>query len=190
MSGKITIDGLLLELEAATAEARSVATPVTPEQFNWKPDPETWSVGECFEHLIRTNENYHRRLQRVISEANLPAGADGWSPGFVGGMFLRRMEPPVRRRYPAPRVFRPETTNFDREETLSRFEEGQRRLAELIESARGQDLTRVKVASPAAKWLKFSVAAAFAIITSHERRHLWQARNVSERARNSVLQIP
>lgn len=182
MMTRITIDGLLSEYAAATADARELVTSVSPVEFNWKADAKTWSMGECFEHLIITNGKYHRRLQRVTSEAGLPEGPDGWKPGWIGGAFLRRMEPPPRRGYPAPAVFRPETSTFDPTETLARFEETQRNLQELIASLRGKDLGKLKVSSPVSKFLKFSVAAAFAIVVSHERRHLWQARQAAKRS--------
>lgn len=186
MSEKITIDRLLLELERAGSEARDLVASVTDDEFNWKSDPGTWSIGECLDHLVRTNEKYHRGLQRVTAGDALPSGRDEWRAGLVGGMFLRLMEPPVRRKVSAPAAFRPEGSSFDREETLERFMTAQRRIEELLVSLRGRDLSRLRVSSPVAKWLKFSVAAAFAIIASHERRHLWQARQIVARLQSGA----
>jgi len=39
-------------------EARffSLLAGVSDSQWNWKPAPERWSVGECAEHIVRSNE--------------------------------------------------------------------------------------------------------------------------------------
>ena len=29
---------------------------LSAEQINWKPSADSWSVGQCFEHLIKANE--------------------------------------------------------------------------------------------------------------------------------------
>jgi hypothetical protein len=43
-------------------------------------------------------------------------------------------------------------------------------------------LGRVKVRSPAMKLLRFPLGGLFAIMAAHERRHLWQAQQVSRMA--------
>jgi hypothetical protein len=47
-----------------------------------------------------------------------------------------------------------------------------------IRGANGLDLSLTKLRSPLASRLIVSLGAAFRIILAHERRHLWQARDV------------
>jgi hypothetical protein len=47
-----------------------------------------------------------------------------------------------------------------------------------LRQANGLDLARAKVRSPTYAWLRFSLGSGFALMLAHERRHLWQARNV------------
>lgn len=50
----------------------------------------------------------------------------------------------------------------------------------LVREAAGLDLSRLKLSSPASDYVKLNAAAAFAVSLAHERRHMWQARNVGE----------
>lgn len=60
------------------------------------------------------------------------------------------------------------------------FFELQERWIELAARADGLDLAAVKIRSPIAPVLRFSLGQCFAINAAHERRHVWQARRVRE----------
>ena len=59
------------------------------------------------------------------------------------------------------------------EDVLASFRECQGRLAQVAEEARGVDLGRTRISSPFLRILRFSVGAAFGILLSHTRRHIW-----------------
>jgi hypothetical protein len=52
-----------------------------------------------------------------------------------------------------------------------------------LQAANGLDLQRAKVRSPGTSLIKLSLGQGFALMTAHERRHLWQARQVKNNAR-------
>jgi hypothetical protein len=47
-----------------------------------------------------------------------------------------------------------------------------------LKQADGLDLRRVRARSPVIAWLKYSLGISFAAYLAHQRRHLWQARQV------------
>jgi hypothetical protein len=51
-----------------------------------------------------------------------------------------------------------------------------------IRDAEGVDLARTRVASPLLPLLRMGLADILGFLLAHERRHLWQARQVRERA--------
>ena len=53
-NGKIIAD----EIDEAFGDLSS-------EQLNWKPAPSAWSVGQCIDHLITSNELYMVNIQKV-----------------------------------------------------------------------------------------------------------------------------
>ena len=64
------LGGLLEELKAVADDAQKVFGGLTPAQLNWKPSAEQWSVGQCFEHLIRTNRGLLPTLETVVNGPN------------------------------------------------------------------------------------------------------------------------
>jgi hypothetical protein len=54
------------------------------------------------------------------------------------------------------------------------------RLAQRLGDAKGLDFGRVKVRSPFVPLLRVDLESAFLVVAAHERRHLWQARRVTE----------
>lgn len=171
-------DELREEILEATATAHTLVDGLSSAQFNWKPTPGKWSIGECIDHITTTNEAYNRKFQRVFGADGLPSGEPPWKLDLVGRFFLAAMEPPIRAKVKAPPRFLPSESELEREEVMRRFEQTQSAIIDLLESHRDTDLARVKVTSPVAKWLRFNAAAALAILASHERRHLWQAAQI------------
>ena len=64
------------------------------------------------------------------------------------------------------------------DDVMTRFMSYQDRLAELIKSADGLDLRRTDCAPPPARYSAYSLGTSFAATLAHERRHVWQAREV------------
>ncbi len=97
--------------------------------------------------------------------------------GLIGGWVVRIAEPPPRGRVKAPRAFRPKEEQ-PLDTVVTKFQELQDQIVERLRQANGVDLWRTKIRSPAIALLKLSLGETFALLTAHERRHLWQAEQV------------
>ena len=176
------------ELEAFRADfdgladaAAEAAAPLSDDQFNWQPEPGRWSVSQCLEHLNATARAYLPVLDDAISDA-IRMGVYGPGPyqyNFLGRRAVRWMEPPVTRRFKAPRPFLPQPRR-NKQETLPAFRAYQTQYIDRLRQANGLDLARARVHSPLVgyTWIKIPLGSAFAMMIAHERRHLWQARQV------------
>jgi hypothetical protein len=58
----------------------------------------------------------------------------------------------------------------------------QKKISDCISRADGIDLVRAKAKSPILPLFTWSLGAMFAIMLAHERRHIWQAREVRNAA--------
>lgn len=147
--------------------------------FNWRPASNRWSVGECLDHLNAIGEAYLPVLDQAVQRgrsAHLEAPGPfvyGWfERWFVGGM-----EPPARKlRTKAVAKFTP-SGQIQPEACLTRFLALQDSLSERLKAADGLDLRRIKVRSQVAP-ISFTLGSTFRLLLAHERRHLWQAREV------------
>lgn len=175
------------QFEALSADAGALVSPLSDAQFSWSPSPDVWSIAQCIEHLNVTARAYLPALDEGIASA-IRAGVYGTGPftyNIVGRLIVRSMEPPPLFRYKTPAIFAPPATpqtQRTRSEIMAGFRGYQVQYIDRLRQANGVDLAKAKVASPANRLLHLSLGSAFALQIAHERRHLWQARQILSRA--------
>ncbi|MFW6192910.1 MAG: DinB family protein, partial [Gemmatimonadota bacterium] len=178
-------------LRSAGEEADELASGLTPDELWWRPAHDRWSVGECLDHLVRTGEAYLGVMNDAVEEGRRDGLLDGGSyrPGLLGRWLPRMLEPPPRLKIRAPRSIRPRRPAAGGPEQspdadpLREFLALRDRLGERLQAADGLDLGGIRVASPFISFLRFDLGSAFRIVAAHERRHLWQARQVRKEDR-------
>lgn len=180
------LEAFRTEFEALSTDADAIVTPLTDAQFTWSPSPDVWSVGQCVEHLNVTARAYLPSLDEGIASA-IRSGVYGQGPftyNVLGRLMVRSMEPPPLWRFTAPAIFRPPATAQalrSRAEIMAGFHGFQVQYIDRLRQANGVDLAKAKVVSPANRLLHLSLGSAFALQIAHERRHLWQARQLTLR---------
>jgi len=176
------IPALLAELKRIADDARSTFGGLSPQQLNWKPAPEEWGVGQCFEHLVKTNRGFAPALERVARGEHRMTAWQRVSPlsGLFGRMFLKVLAPGSARKFKAPRSIHPSSSEVDAG-VISAFAEQQAELAGLVARVGAvADLKGTVVASPFAGFVTYTLGDALRIMVMHERRHFEQARRVTE----------
>jgi len=170
------LESLRQQIEDIVADAHKLTAVISQRQFNWQPDPGRWSMGQCLAHLNVVGEIQLPRIEASIRRAREQGlvGPGPYHHGFIGNCFVRLTEPPPRIRFKAPKPMTPPPAESPSKAIFSFFAL-QDRIQEQIRRANGVDLGRVKVASPIADWLHFTLGQSFALIAGHQRRHLWQA---------------
>lgn len=173
------LGGLVEELNAVAEDARKTFGGLTPTQLNWKPAPERWSVGQCFEHLIKTNRFFFPALEQAAKgeyEATRWARVSPLS-GFFGRLVLRGLA--SGRKAKATRNIQPAQSGVGAD-IIEQFTRHQEELTGLMRAARAEELKRAVVKSPIAGFVTYSLFDACRIVAAHERRHFEQARAVAE----------
>jgi hypothetical protein len=164
-------------------DADGLAGTLTNDQFNWRPGEARWSIAQCIEHLNVTARLYLPTLDEGIDEA-IRRGLYGEGP-FTYSLLTRAVlglvEPPPRIRLKTPKAFLPPPER-GRQETMAAFRAYQMQYVDRLRQANGLDLSRARVAHPGSRLVRIPLGTGFAIVCAHERRHLWQARQVRQDA--------
>ena len=170
---------LLSDLDEADQRATGLVQGLREEQLNWRPDPRSWSIGQCLDHLCVTNDVYLPPIAQAL-EGEPKGAASEITPGWFGRFFLKKVvEPsPESSRLKAPKKIVP-SSRIDTS-VLDRFLVGNRSVRQLIERAREYDVNRIRFRNPFVPLIRFTVGTGLKIVTRHEHRHLLQAQRVKE----------
>ena len=175
---------LITEIDANMSHAESLAAGLSQQQFNWRPDPATWSIGQCLAHLNAVNGQDLAPLRASIADGKSRrlTGEGPFTYGFLSRKFIASMEPPAKRKFKTSKTYVP-AEDSNPHTTLAEFRRISKDLRELAQSAAGLHLARVKTTMSALPallriFVKMPIGARLELITAHDRRHLWQAEAV------------
>jgi hypothetical protein len=164
------------EFDQIRGQARQLTEGLNEERFNWRPQAGQWSIEECLAHLLIAGNWEIRAIEDAIghAKAHRVTGAGPFRYGPFERLIVRKTEPPVKRKFTAPKHFRP-LHGQPVTAVLPSFLHLQSQLTLLAQSAEGLDLARIKVPTPISRLIRLSLGMTFAQVAAHERRHLEQA---------------
>src|SRR5690349_10353971 len=143
------------ELEQLQAEIRSVAEQTQNEfgtlradQLNWKPVPESWSVAQCFDHLITSNKGYFSIVEAVVAGEKktrflerVPILPTIWSKALISSL-----DPQTGRKMKAPAAFEPSVSDLP-DSIIQDFVSNQARVVDAISSVKDLNVDQTVITS-------------------------------------------
>ena len=172
---------IIADLNEILRDVRQIFGGLNAEQINWRPNAKSWSIGQCFEHLIVTNNLYFPNIQKVIDGrhrnnffSKIPFVTD-----LIGILMKNSLNPEQKRKMRTFRIFEPAASAISTT-IIEDFAENQQRLIKMAKAVPDFDLRRIKIAEPLSIALNLRLGDAFEILAMHERRHFRQAERVLE----------
>jgi len=174
---------LVNELEHLSQVVTERFAPLTVEQLNWKPTANEWSIGQCLDHIIITDEQYMPIFEQAVQGT---MRGNFWQrlpllPGLFGGMLYNFVHPETTRPVPAPRVFQPAGSSIE-PDVFDRFAAHQTQMIDLMQASQDKPIDALIISSPVAVWMVYSLSDAFRILVTHQFLHLVQAERVQQAA--------
>jgi hypothetical protein len=152
-------------------------------QLNWRQDATRWSVGQCLEHLLASNRLMFSRADDALNPSHprtiwqrLPG-----LPGLFGKLLVRSQAPDVTRRYKAPAPARPSTSDIS-PDVVQRFVAQHREAVDRVAALDEGRARRAIMTSPFSGVITYRVLDGWRLILTHDRRHVEQARRVTQAA--------
>ena len=176
----LSLSGLASEFEAMALDADAAFGRLNERRLNWRPEATRWSVGQCFDHLLSSNEQMFRSMDAAMDSSHRPTL---WQrlpilPRAFGRMLIASQGPDATRKFTAPRQAQPSSSAIDAE-IMQRFVASQHEAASRMRALDGRDVARIMV-SPFASVVTYSVLDGCRIVVAHQRRHFEQARRVMQ----------
>ncbi len=170
------------QFEATKREAAGLVAGMSDAQLNWRPAPDSWSVGQCLMHLATGSDAVLPAIDRAIEKGR----AKGWpvpvSPvrfGWMARLMVTSMEPPPRRPMKTWPMFEPPTEVLRRDDVIRSLTAARDRLLERTRQAETVNYRKAIVVSPVSWMFRIPLGGYLAFLAAHDRRHLYQARQVT-----------
>ena len=156
------------------------------EALNWRPAPHKWSIAQCIDHVVVTNESYFPILEGIKEGTyrHGPLGHLPLLPMLFGKMIISTVGPQRKRKVKTFPVWEPTYTTIDFD-VLEQLHLGHERLKEAFKELPEDNYHSIIISSPANKHIVYSLTDMMEILDLHEQRHLEQAKEVMG-LRNSV----
>ncbi len=103
---------------------------ISDAQWNYKPSPERWSVGECAEHILLSEGLLFGNVERALAA---PANPD-WEKQTAGkAAFIERVMPDRSTKAQAPEAIQPKS-KLTRAEIIRRYKEAREKTIKFTET--------------------------------------------------------
>ena len=167
------------EAEAIAGDAKTLFGNLSPEQLNWMPAADSWSVAQCLDHLISANSVYDPIFDSISKGEyrktllhRMP-----FLPSLIGRIIINAVSPDSQRKLKAPVPAQPSSSSID-PQIVERFVMRQRETLARMKSLKDKNTAEIIITSPFLKVMVYSLLDAFRLIVAHERRHFAQAQRV------------
>lgn len=189
---KFESESLLDDLEHLTDRLSRVAKDyfgdLNEEQLNWKPNPDSWSIAECLEHLNLVSETYLQqtaeRVRRSITKGKLSKRhfKSNWLTNSVIKNISLGDDNQPRNYVRAPKHYDPAykvnnefRSSLSGKTVLEQFLSSQKQLLELLKLS---EQVNLKVKVPTHYFFKLPLGDVLRFLVRHAERHIVQAQRV------------
>lgn len=166
------------QLCAAERDAEALVAGLSEPQGAWRPEPRSWSVAECLDHLATANRVYLSAMREPAGRARARGRRRrGLAlPGWLGALFVRTFEPPPKwwSTLQAPRKIRPRRAP-PLTDAFAGFVASHAEVRAFLLAHADLDLAGTLFPNPFLPGLRLSLATGIHVLAAHARRHLWQA---------------
>ncbi len=149
---------------------------LSENQLNWKPADGVWSIAECIDHLIVTNQLYFNEFEKQFSQKQVITDCSiaPVKNKFIGKFIIKSVDPNNLKKVKTFDVFKPSQSNYSID-LFKKFDDLQKGFINLLRSFNNLDLNKYIMSSPASKLIKENFCDVLEIIRLHDRRHINQA---------------
>lgn len=148
-------------------------------QLNWQPHAASWSIAQCFDHLLRAHHEMLEAIRRALDRGVTPSV---WQrlplwPRLFGWMLITSQAPGGKQKYTAPASAQPASSEIA-PDIIDRFIACQHMGIAGVRTLNAADAQRI-MASPFVAQITYSVLDGYRLIAAHQRRHFEQATRVT-----------
>lgn len=168
------------ELSTIARDAASVFGRHDAPHLNWQPNAASWSIAQCFDHLLKVDQEMFQAIGRALDRGATPTV---WQrlplwPRLFGWVLITSQAPGGKQKSTAPARAQPAASDIA-PHIIERFIACQHTRIAGVRVLSAEDAQRI-MASPFVPRITYSVLDGYRLIAAHQRRHFEQAQRVTE----------
>jgi DinB family protein len=166
------------QLEQITQTVKREFGSLRVAEQNLKPADDKWSIAQCLDHLIVSNETYVPAFHALLNGSYRQTFWQTINPftGFIGKKGLAFLKA-GKTKLKAPAIFKP-SERVSKDNVVDRFVVHQEKMKSLFDKMESGGFQDKIISSPVANVLTLKIGDVMNIIVEHELRHVKQALNV------------
>lgn len=164
----------------AAADVTASFGGLTIEQLNWKPAEKSWSVGQCLDHIIKTNHEFDAEFSKLATGNRKNSFWQQYSPfsGWAGRFLIKAVsEDSKKAKAPSARIVPPSDISGD---IVARFGDEIAEVNIKVEACALVDREKTVVTSPFLAVFTYRFDDALTVLVEHTKRHVRQAKRVMQ----------
>lgn len=170
---------IFAQLDIVSEQVKQNFIDLDESQLNWKPNEKSWSIGQCLDHLIVTNNQYSKIFKDFSSgqkKVNIFERM-GLLSGVWASFLKKATLPNPTQKTKTFEVFEPSKSEIPSDIARVFLNENER-FKDLIRNLDKLNLEKTMMSSPVSNMIVYSLKDALIILANHEERHFNQAMNV------------
>lgn len=174
------IDYVMTEMQKTSDDVRASFGGLSSDQLNWKPGEKSWSVAQCLDHLILTNEQFYPEFDKLAAGTRKNSFIENYSPltGFFGRFLIKAVtEDSKKAKAPSKSIVPPSELPAD---IVEKFATHISKVNEKIAACAGADRETTVVTSPFLFIMTYKLDDAYSVLVEHTKRHIRQAKRVMQ----------
>ena len=174
------ITSIIAELAKTADDASEMFGALNADQLNWKLGEKSWSVAQCLDHLILTNEQFYPEFDKLAAGTRKNTFWQNVSPltGFFGRFLIKAVtEDSKKAKAPSKSIVPPSELPAD---IVSKFEKNISEVCDKVTACAGADREKVVVGSPFLSLMTYRLDDAYSVLVEHTKRHIRQAKRVMQ----------
>jgi hypothetical protein len=165
-------------MNAVAEDAMATFGSLSNDQLNWKPGEKSWSIAQCLDHLIKTNEQFYPEFAKLASGNRKNSFIENYSPltGWTGRFLIKAVSEDSKKAKAPSKAIVPPSNIHDG--IVSAFSDHIGDVNKKIEAVANVDRTKTVVTSPFLAILTYTLDDAYTVLVEHSKRHIRQAKRV------------
>lgn len=164
------------QIENAVKRTVETFNGLSAAQLNYKTDPKSWSIAQCLDHLVVTDNQYRNTINELSAgtyEGNIWTKM-GILAGFFGSYLIKVTGPIPDKKGKTLPNFEPAQSDLPGN-ILDTYQAHDKEWRALLSKLDKVDYKKTRISSPAGKAITYSVEDLLTLLANHKERHYHQA---------------